>query len=124
MTGHGDSYNPSRHTPDSRAEQLRAGFQQQGIPGIAEDTARQDRQKRLAYTVIAVFVTLLGLVLAIVRLSRGHQVGTWTGLYSAGIVLAGLGAVLARRASTRLTYAAVLVGAALLGVGDAVAGRL
>ncbi|UQA91844.1 hypothetical protein [Streptomyces halobius] len=67
---------------------------------------------------------VLGPALAVVRLTRGHQVGAWTGLYAVGIVLAGLGGILARRGSTRLASVAVIIGCPLLGLGDATAGPL
>jgi hypothetical protein len=69
-------------------------------------------------------VTILGLALTIVRLTQGGQVGAWTGLYAAGTVFAGLGGVLTRRGPARLAFIAVVIGAALLGAGDAVAGPL
>ncbi|WP_414505376.1 hypothetical protein [Streptomyces sp. NEAU-L66] len=37
----------------ARAEQLRAGFQRQGAPGLAEDEVRKDRQRRSVHTVVA-----------------------------------------------------------------------
>ncbi|MCF3142586.1 hypothetical protein [Streptomyces platensis] len=105
---------------DTRAERLRAGFQQQGVPGLAEDEVRKDRQRRLVHTVVAAVLTLGGLALLVVRLLRGDQLGTWTACYAAGTVLTAVGGVLARRISTRLAFAVVLLGVVAMSIGDAV----
>jgi uncharacterized membrane protein YjjP (DUF1212 family) len=105
---------------DRDAEQMRAGFQRQGEPGLAADAARQVRQKRLIYTAIGALVTVGGLVATIFRLTRGDAVGTWTGFYAAGTVVAALGVMLARRASPRLAFVVIVAGGAVMGLGDAV----
>ncbi|MEU8784400.1 hypothetical protein [Streptomyces sp. NPDC048637] len=104
----------------TRAEQLRAGFQQQGVPGLAEDEVRKERQRRLVYTVLAAVLTLGGLSLLVVRLLRGDQLGAWAAFYAAGAVVTAVGGVLARRISTRLTFTVVLLGVAVMSFGDAV----
>ncbi|MGP3981260.1 hypothetical protein [Streptomyces sp. KR80] len=103
-----------------RTEQMRAGFQQQGEPGLAADAERQVRQKRLLYTALGALLTVLGVVATIFRLTRGDDVGPWTGFYAAGTILAALGVLLARRASLRLAFVVIVVGGAVAGLGDSV----
>ncbi|MET8679858.1 hypothetical protein ABZW18_20325 [Streptomyces sp. NPDC004647] len=103
-----------------RAERLRAGFQSQGAPGVTADAERQLRQKRLIYTVIGTLFAVLGLVLIVVRLMRGDGAGAWLGFYGAGAVVAALGALLARRASPRWAFAVIVIGGAVMGLGDQV----
>ncbi|MFG2137841.1 hypothetical protein [Streptomyces sp. NPDC048650] len=102
----------------TRTEQLRAGFQQQGSPGLAEEASREARQTRRVYFVAATVVTLLGVGLLIYRFVHGDPVGTWIAFYAASIAVSALGVVLARSGRPRLAFAATLIGAASLGIGD------
>ncbi|MFJ9415192.1 hypothetical protein ACIRPT_13620 [Streptomyces sp. NPDC101227] len=103
-----------------RTEQLRAGFQQQGVAALAQDAGRERAQKRRAHTVVAVAVAVIGAVLLAYRLIRGDHAGAWTALIAAGICLAALGAFLARRDLPRLAFTATLIGLAVMSASDMV----
>lgn len=101
-----------------RAEQLRAGFEEQGEQGVAADEAREVQQKRLSYTMVGVVVMIAGVVALLAPLVHGELAGIGTLFLAGGTVLAAAGVLLARRASPRLAFALILTGLVVMVVGD------
>jgi hypothetical protein len=60
----------------------------------------------------------LCLVAAVVRLGRGDTVGVWVATYAAGVVVSGLGAVLARSGRTRWALWVTCIAVALASLGE------
>ncbi|MFJ7078872.1 hypothetical protein [Streptomyces sp. NPDC098781] len=104
-------------------EELRAQFQTQGQPELAESRQRDVRKARGAYAAFAGLVAVVCLVLGVVRLGQGDALGVWVGTYAMGFVLGGWGFVLARIGHTRWAMMVACIGAALAGLGDSPAFR-
>jgi hypothetical protein len=109
---------PLSSGPGVSAEQLRAQFQAQGRPGLAQEQRREARQARGVYAVVAGFVAVVCLVLIGVRLGQGDALGVWTATYAVGVALGGWGFVLARIGHTRWAMMVTCIGGALAGLGD------
>jgi hypothetical protein len=104
-------------------DELRAEFQAQGRPGLAEERRRDARQARGMYTAFAGLVAVVCLVLIVVRLVQGDALGVWIATYAMGVALGGWGFVLARIGHTRWAMMVACIGAALAGLGDSPAFR-
>jgi hypothetical protein len=63
-------------------------------------------------------VAVMCCVLIVVRLGRGDAVGAWVAMYAAGVVISGVGAVLARIGRTRWAMAVTCTAVALASLGD------
>ncbi|WP_246101703.1 hypothetical protein [Streptomyces cyaneus] len=105
------------------ADELRAQFQAQGRPGLAEDRRRGARQARGMYAALAGLVAVICLVLIGVRLGQGDALGVWVATYAVGVALGGWGFVLARIGHTRWAMMVTCIAAALAGLGDSPAFR-
>lgn len=107
-------------SPSSRAsaDELRAEFQAQGRPGLAEGRRRDARQARGMYAAFAGLVAVVCLVLIVVRLVQGDALGVWVATYAVGVALGGWGFVLARIGHTRWAMMVTCIAAALAGLGD------
>jgi hypothetical protein len=117
--GTGEQPPPSGATVD----ELRARFQGQDRQGLAEGRRRETRQARRTYVAFAGLAAVICLVLMVVRLGRGEEVGLWVATYGLGVVLSGAGAVLARAGRTRWAMAVTCVAVALASLGDSPAFR-
>lgn len=104
-------------------DELRARFQVQGRTGLAEGRRRDAWQARRTYAVGAGLVVVLCLVAMVVRLGRGDAVGIWVAAYAVGVVVAGLGAVLARSGRTRWAFWVTCIAVATASLGDGPAFR-
>lgn len=120
--GLGGSGGPLRSTGAS-ADELRAEFQAQGRPGLAEERRRDARQARGLYAAFAGLVAVVCLVLIVVRLVQDDALGVWIATYAMGAALGGWGFVLARIGHTRWAMMVTCIGAALAAVGDSPAFR-
>ncbi|MGP4013439.1 hypothetical protein [Streptomyces sp. 4N124] len=130
MTTHGDEVT---NGPDGTgggplssgvsADELRAQFEAQGQPGLAEERRRDARQARGLYAVFAGVVAVACLVLMLVRLGQGDALGVWVATYAVGVACGGWGFVLARSGHTRWAMMVTCIGVALAGVGDSPAFR-
>ncbi|MET9832341.1 hypothetical protein ABZ078_24265 [Streptomyces sp. NPDC006385] len=105
-------------TSEASAEELRAQFQAQGRPGLAEQRRRDVRQARGVYAGLAGLVAVVCLVLIVVRLGQGDALGVWVATYAMGVALGGWSFVLARMGHTRWAMMVTCIAAALAGVGD------
>lgn len=105
------------------ADELRARFQDQGRPGLAEDRGHDARRARGMYAALAGLVAVICLVLIVVRLVGGDALGAWVATYAVGVAVSGWGFVLARIGRTRWAMAVTCVAAALAGLGDSPAFR-
>ncbi|WP_329532113.1 hypothetical protein OG568_16390 [Streptomyces sp. NBC_01450] len=110
-------------SPGRSAEELRAQFQAQGRPGLAEGRRRDARQVRAMYAAFAGLLAAVCLVLIVVRLGGGDALGVWVATYAVGVVLSGWGFALARIGHTRWAMTVTCIGAALAGLGDSPAFR-
>ncbi|WP_210592880.1 hypothetical protein [Streptomyces sp. GESEQ-35] len=104
-------------------DELRAQFQAQGRPGLAESRRRDARQARGMYAAFAGLVAVVCLVLIVVRLAGGDALGVWVATYAVGMAFSGWGFVLARMGHTRWAMMVTCIGAALAGIGDSPAFR-
>ncbi|TXS42010.1 hypothetical protein EAO75_34055 [Streptomyces sp. uw30] len=105
------------------ADELRAEFQAQGRPGLAEQRRRDARQARGMYAAFAGLVAVVCLVLIVVRLVQGDALGVWVATYAVGVALGGWGFVLARISHTRWAMMVTCIAGALAGLGDSPAFR-
>lgn len=105
------------------ADELRAEFQAQGRPGLAEERRRDARQARGLYALFTGLVAVVCLVLIVVRLVQGDALGVWVATYAMGVALGGWGFVLARIGHTRWAMMVACIAAALAGIGDSPAFR-
>ncbi|MDF3140174.1 MULTISPECIES: hypothetical protein [unclassified Streptomyces] len=104
-------------------DELRAQFEAQGRPGLAEGRRRDARQARGMYAALAGLVAVVCLVLIGVRLGQGDALGVWVATYAMGVALGGWGFVLARIGHTRWAMMVTCIAGVLAGLGDSPAFR-
>ena len=104
-------------------DELRARFRTQGRQGVAEGRRSDARQARGTYAAGAGLVAALCLVAIVVRLGRGDAAGIWVATYAVGVVVAGLGAALARIGRTRWAMWVTCIAVAVASLGDGPAFR-
>ena len=104
-------------------DELRTRFRTQGRRGVAEGRRRDARQARGTYAAGAGLVAALCLVAVVVRLGKGDGAGIWVATYVVGVVVAGLGAGLARSGRTRWAMWVTCIAVAVASLGDGPAFR-